>query len=175
MERRSTNDIGYVHFQGDIVSNVGSSHGVILRGGSTGGIIEPLGDDTSISLVVRGKNAGGITIGNSTQALDLDSTSVQIGTASTTAIERVQRYLVEYTIPALSSGPAASESTVTVTGLTTNSVLVLQNRVINNSTGQVSLNARCSTANELTIQFVSHDASTLSGSTQSAYLLQFRF
>lgn len=176
MERRSTNDIGYVHFQGDIVSNVGSSHGIRLTGGSTGGVVEPFGDDTSISIRLQGRNAGLVNIGNSTGGtVTLDSTGNRVGNASTSSIERIQRYFVQYTIPALSSGPAASESTVTVTGLTTNSILILQNRLINNSTGQVSLQARCSTANELTIQFINHTDSTLSGSTQSAYLLQFRF
>ena len=82
---------------------------------------------------------------------------------------------LDYTVPALSSGPFATESTVTVTGLSTQSVLVLQNRLINNSTANVSLAVRCSTVNELTIQFINESASSLSGSTQSAYLLQFNF
>ena len=82
MERRSTNDIGHAHFQGDVVSNVGSSHGVILRGGSTGCIIEPIGDDTSISLTVRAKNAGLINLGNSTQRLNLNSTDVRFSSGT---------------------------------------------------------------------------------------------
>lgn len=65
MERRSTNQIGHAHFQGDVVSNVGSSHGVILRGGSTGGLIEPAGDDTSISLTVQARNLGILYLGSS--------------------------------------------------------------------------------------------------------------
>lgn len=161
MERRSTNDLGYVHHQGDIVSNVGSSHGVRLTGGSTGGIVESIGDDTNVSLRLRSQGTGGVLIGSTAQ--------------STTPMLAVQRYLVQYTVPALSSGPAASESTVTVTGLTTASILVLQNRLINNSTGAVSLSARCSTVDELTIQFENQSISSLSGSTQSAYLLQIRF
>lgn len=189
MERRSTAD-RFVHFGGDVVSNVESSHGVSLSGGSTGGLVEPLGDDTNVSLIVRAKNTGLLTIGNSSNRVDVagsslnfNSTQIRLGSTassivvgnSTSFLTGIQRYLVQYTVPAMSSGPFATESTVTVTGLTTNSVLMLQNRLINNSTGQVSLHARCSTANELTIQFVSNDASTLSGSTQSAYLLQFLF
>lgn len=175
MQRRSTSGIGYTHYGGDVTAQVDSSHGVRLSGGSTGGIVEAVGDDTNVSLTIRAQGAGGITIGSTNQALVFNSTTTRIGSGSTTAIGNIDRYLVQYTVPALSSGPAASESTVAVTGLTTNSILILQNRLINNSTGQVSLHARCSSANELTIQFVSNDASSLSGSTQSAYLLQFRF
>lgn len=86
MERRSTNDIGYVHFQGDVVSNVGSSHGVRLGGGSTGGVVEPFGDDTSIGIVFRAKNAGPITIGNSTQAVTFGSTAVTFSSGSVVQI-----------------------------------------------------------------------------------------
>ena len=61
MEYRSTNANGYVHFQGDVVSNVSSgnainsSHGVRLTGGSTGGIVESAGDETNIALRLGGK------------------------------------------------------------------------------------------------------------------------
>ena len=46
MEFRSTNDQGYTHLKGDLVTNVSSggvqnsSHGVHLTGGSTGGIVQ---------------------------------------------------------------------------------------------------------------------------------------
>ena len=175
MRFRSSNS-KFTHFQGDVLSNIDdSSHGVMLSGGSTGGVVSPVGDEANVGLTVRSKGTGPLTIGSTGSALTLNSTTTIIGSGSTTPIADVERYLVQYTVPALSSGPFASESTVTVAGLTTNSILMLQNRLINNSTGQVSLHARCSTANELTIQFVSNDASTLSGSTQSGYLLQFRF
>ena len=65
MERRSTNTIGYTHHQGDITGNVASSHGVRLSGGSTGGIVEAVGDDTNVSLTIRGQGTGAITIGSS--------------------------------------------------------------------------------------------------------------
>jgi hypothetical protein len=38
MNNRSTNS-AFVHFGGDITSNVESSHGVQLSGGSTGGVV----------------------------------------------------------------------------------------------------------------------------------------
>lgn len=64
MERRSTNDIGYTHYQGDVTAQVGSSHGVRLSGGSTGGIVEAVGDDTNVTLRLRGQGSGGVAIGN---------------------------------------------------------------------------------------------------------------
>ena len=94
---------------------------------------------------------------------------------STTAVLMMQRYLVQFTVPALSSN-AADTSTATVTGLTTNSVLVLSPRVQpNSSVVGVEVHARCSTADELTLTFLNGSVSSLSGSTQSAYLLQFGF
>ena len=65
MERRSTNPLGYTHFQYDLTAHVGSSHGVRLSGGSTGGIIEAVGDDTNVSLTIRGQGTGSITLGSS--------------------------------------------------------------------------------------------------------------
>lgn len=65
MERRSTNPLGFTHFQYDVTAHVGSSHGVRLSGGSTGGIIEAVGDDTNVSLTIRGQGTGSVTIGSS--------------------------------------------------------------------------------------------------------------
>lgn len=94
---------------------------------------------------------------------------------STTALLLLQRYLIGYTVPALSSF-SASLSTVTVTGLTTNSALSLTPRLQTNSTVLgVTMEPRCSTANELSITFMNFTPSSLSGSTQSGYLLQFGF
>src|SRR5262245_62084348 len=103
---------------------------------------------------------------------------ITVGTspvASTTAIQSIQRYFVEYTVPALSSGGSA-QSTITLAGLTTNSILVMQERIQSNSSVVgVVINARCSTANSLCLLFTNNSVSTLSGSTQSGYLLQFAF
>jgi hypothetical protein len=69
MERRSTSD-RFVHYGGDLTAHVESSHGVRLSGGSTGGIVEAVGDDTNVSLRIRSQGAGGISIGaNSSQAV----------------------------------------------------------------------------------------------------------
>lgn len=68
---RSTNPTGYSHFGGDVTSNVDSSHGVQLTGGSTGGIVQPVGDDANISLSLLGKGTGGVVIGNSSQPVTI--------------------------------------------------------------------------------------------------------
>jgi hypothetical protein len=80
----------------DVQSNVGSSHGVQLSGGSTGGVVSAVGDDTDISLTVRGKGAGGVTIG------------------AGTGIKGVYSTTFAYTFTALSSG-ATVESNIAST------------------------------------------------------------
>ena len=67
MERRSSAE-RFVHFGGSIVSNVESSHGVEISGGSTGGLIEPISDDTNASLTIRAKNDAPLVLGNSSNA-----------------------------------------------------------------------------------------------------------
>ena len=172
MRFRSSNS-KFTHFQGDVLSNVDdSSHGVQLSGGSTGGVVESCGDEDNVAIRLRGKGTGRTNIGNS-------SAVTQIGAAgssqSTSGIALVQRYRVDFTVPALSSG-ASDISTVTVVGLTTNSILVLQARVQPNSTVVgVALDARCSTADELVITYSNNSISSISGSTQSGYLLQIAF
>ncbi len=170
MEFRSTNDNGYAHHQGDIVSNVSSggvqnsSHGVHLTGGSTGGIVQAAGDETNIPLIVRGKGSAGVVYGKN----------------STSQINMIQMYRVDWTVPALSScglDAASGDSTITVTGLTTNSVLMIQRRGALNSTNSTGLflTGCCSTANELRLTVHNIGASTISGSTMSAYVAQFQF
>ena len=173
MEFRSTNDQGYTHLKGDLISNVSSggvqnsSHGVHLTGSNTGGIIQAAGDETNIRLIVRGKGSGGVSLGSTAQ--------------STTALAFIQRYRIDWTVPALSSaGLDASfgDSTVTVTGATTNSIYVFQERVNLNSTNSTGLfvsRVRCSTADEIRITVANGGASTISGSTMSGYLLQVGF
>lgn len=202
MNNRSTAN-AFVHFGGEVISNVESSHGVQLGGGSTGGTITAFGDDANIALTIRAKGSGIVTVGDSSNgsamagstlsitagssitisgpisitssAATINSTRVFFGNGSTTPISQVQRFFVEYTVPVLAAG-ASAVSSVTVTGLTTNSVLVLQPRLVQNTTvtGVWSF-ARCSTADELIVEIHNNSASTLSGSTVSAYLLQFKF
>lgn len=184
MEFRSTNDIGYVHFQGDVVSNVSSggvqnsSHGVQLTGGSTGGIVTASGDEANIALRVGGKGTGQLILSTATGITNIASTQVLVGSRSTSFLAYIQRYRVDWTMPALSSAgvnAAAADSTVTVTGATTNAMYILQQTQVYNSTSDPAIFAiaRCSTANELRITSINLGASSLSGSTVSANLLQF--
>jgi len=63
MRARSTNT--GMHLSNDLVSNVESSHGVQLTGGSTGGVVQAIGDDDNITLFVRGKGTGAVVLGSS--------------------------------------------------------------------------------------------------------------
>jgi hypothetical protein len=73
----STNTDGRNPAAGGIVSNVESSHGVLLDGGSTGGIVTAIGDDANITLRIRGKGTGAVVLGNS-------SSPVLFGTSTRT-------------------------------------------------------------------------------------------
>jgi hypothetical protein len=83
MDYRSTN-LRFVHYGGDVTAAIESSHGVQLSGGSTGGIVQAVGDDANISLTVRGKGTGGVVIGNSSQTVTLGSGTGFKGAFSTT-------------------------------------------------------------------------------------------
>ena len=85
MERRSTADY-FTHFGGDVIAGVESSHAVSIGGRSTGGVIEAFGDDTNVSLTVRAKNTGLLTLGNSSNRLNLVGSSINIGGASSIVI-----------------------------------------------------------------------------------------
>lgn len=206
MEFRSTNDNGWVHFQGDLISNVSSgqainsSHGVHLTGGSTGGIVQPAGDETNIALNVRGKGSGlvnlgtasqtlqltstavttpaGLSLGTATQPFFLNSTTATLGSRSTTAIAYMQRYRVDFTVPALSSNGAAgsyAESSLTTAGVTTGALYFLTQQKPYNSTYQVMINVRCSTLGSVNFGYTNFGVSTLTGSTMSAQLFQIGF
>jgi hypothetical protein len=93
----------------------------------------------------------------------------------------IQRFRIDWTVPALSSaGLDASfgDSTITLSGATTNSIFLFQERANLNSTNSTGLyvtRVRCSTADEIRLTVANGGASTISGSTMSGYLLQFKF
>lgn len=166
MKFPSTNTDGANPAHGDIVSNVGSSHGVRLTGGSTGGIVEPVGDDANITLTVRGKGTGGVKMGSS---------PVTVG-SSGTAITEIRAFTVQFTAPTLSSGLiSGAESTYTVTGVSTGTALVFT--PTNPINALYTVRARCSTANELVLAWGNIGDSTLGSgeSTNRGTVLQFRF
>ena len=101
----------------------------------------------------------------------------QIGAGSSTQFTKVDRYVVQFTAPVLSSGVAerAAESTYTVTGLSTGTVLTFS--VTNPINANYTYRPRCSTADELVIAWGSLNGSTLGTgeSTNRGTLLQFTF
>lgn len=168
MNNRSTG----VHFGNDLVSNVESSHGVRLTGGSTGGIVESFGDDANIALRVQGKGTGATIVGNSSSPATFGG-SVTLGSASTTAVASVQRYLVQFTPPALAAN-AAVQSTITVTGLTTGAY-GLTFTPTSTLSPVYTWQVQCVAADELTIRFQNTAASTIGTgqSTNRAILLAY--
>lgn len=106
MEFRSSNT-KYVHFGGDILSNVddGSSYGVHLTGGSTAGIVQAAGDTTNINLIVRGKGAGAVTVGSSAGS-----------TSTPQAIKGIFRSTFTAQIAAISSGQTLEAGLSTAVG-----------------------------------------------------------
>ena len=143
---------------------------------------------TGSSFSVTPVSTGGITLGNSSNpvavagsSISLTSTHVNINSsrivlgASTTPLILMQRSLIQFTIPALSSGGADETVEVAVTGLTTNAMIFIQQRQPYNSTivAGVDVKGYCSTAGALRLAFFNNTLSTLSGSTASAYLWRF--
>lgn len=158
MRFRSTNN-KFTHFQGEVLTNIDdSSHGVHLSGGSTGGIVQPCGDEDNIALTVRGKGTGAVTIGNSSQtvamssltlsaglsvtgpltstgAVSLVSTAVSLNSTkvsfagSTTYFIAIRRVFVDgLTIPTMAASAGAEQGDIALTGLTTNAVVTMSPR-----------------------------------------------
>lgn len=163
------------------IAGVESSHAVRIEGGSTGGIVEPVGDDANISLNVRPKGSGSLIFGLAGGGQTyIQSSQTVIGNGSTSSLLKVERYRIDWTIGALSSAGTAGasiDSTVTVAGVTTNSIFIIQALRALNSTESTGLYlfAKCSTADELRVTTLNTGPSTLSGSTASAHVLQFKF
>ena len=154
MNIRSTNIVGFAHHQGDIVSNVGSSHGVALSGGSTGGRMDAFGDDANITLTIAGKGTAALVLGNS-------SSPVQFG----------QLYTVQFTPAALSSF-AGSASTITVTGLSTSRPFAWTLQQPSGIAVAYNFRMQCSTANELRLVQQNITGSTIgSGESTGRFLL----
>jgi hypothetical protein len=57
------------HYSRGNAFGVDSSHGVKIEGGSTGGVIQAIGDDTDISITLKGKGAGGVFLGAGTGSI----------------------------------------------------------------------------------------------------------
>lgn len=189
MDRRSSSG---THFGSELIARVESSHGVRLDGGSTGGIVEAFGTDTSISLTVRAKNAGVLTLGNSSNGVEfagssvsLASTQVRVGSTdssivignSTTFFSGIEVVRIQFTPPVLAAN-AAEDVTAgsTNAAFTTSASFVFTPFSGIFSTQYTVGPVYCSTAGEIRIRFAEHSGSTIGTgeSTQSANLLVFK-
>ena len=159
MQRRSTNEtVGYTHHGGDFTAHVDSSHGVRLSGGSTGGIVEAVGDDTNVSLTVRGQGTGRVNIGNSSQLTFL--------AGSTFGISVIQRVIVQIDSAAMVIAAEGTSDTVsTVVGATTNSLCVFMPHATFSTRYQFQ--TYCSTAGQVRIRLFNFQATTF-GSGESS-------
>lgn len=172
MDRRST-AAEYTHFGGDITAQANSSHGVRLSGGSTGGIVEAVGDDTNVSLTIRAQGTGTITIGSSGQP-------VLIGGSTTPFLGMIRFQDTAVTLPDIAStnaGASSAVSTHTITGITTGSIVVANLRDDTNSLsivlGEVSVSR--STAGQVHCQFIKTDTVAFAATTATITFLAFRF
>ena len=172
MDRRSTS-AEYTHFGGDVIAQVNSSHGVRLSGGSTGGIVEAVGDDTNVSLTLRAQGTGTLILGSSGQP-------VQIGGSTSVFRGMIAFQDTAVTLPSWTSthsGISTVLTTHTITGITTGSIVFANLR---DDTGTLSValaavSVSRSTANEVHCQFVKTTTLAFTGTTATINFLAVRF
>lgn len=159
MEFRSTNALGYTHYQGEVIAGTGSSHGVLIGGGSAGGRIEAVGDDANINLTLAGKGTGSILFGN--------STSPFLG---------VQRYTdTAVATPDFNTTNAmVMETTHTLTGVTSSHFLIAHGRNLSTDCLLCAVYP-ASTAGQAHCRFVKVSTVTVAASTATIDFLAFRF
>lgn len=194
----------FVHYGGDILSNTddpGSSHGVHLTGGSTGGVVTACGDEANVALKLTGKGTGPTQVGNSsspvvlsgalsitgavtstgaltvTGAATLNSTAISLNSTKisfagdTSYLMAVRRVRVDFTIPAMAVNAGAEIGDVAVTGLTTNAVITLAQRSPYNSS-VAGVKVNAYCSSAGQMHFeVQNAGTTISGSTMSAYAM----
>jgi hypothetical protein len=156
-----------------MTAHVDSSHGVRLSGGSTGGIVEAVGDDTNVNLTVRAQGAGTLILGSSGQ-------TVQIGGSTSPFQGMIYFQDTAVTLPDIAStdsGRSSAVTTHTITGITTGSVVVANLRDDTNSLsivlGEVSVSR--STAGQVHCQFIKTDTVAFAATTATITFLAFRF
>lgn len=161
MQYRSTNTLqGFNHHGGALVVGVEAGSGIEINPTSSGvaPIITAAGDETDKSIQIMGKGAGGVLIGT-----------------STSPTKGFQQYLIQWT-PAALAATAGSQSTITVTGLATNSALFFTPMTPGISVAY-AYRVQCSTANELRFTQQNITGSTIGTgeSTARGLLLEFKF
>ena len=172
MDRRSTS-AEYTHFGGDVTAQVNSSHGVRLSGGSTGGIVEAVGDDTNVTLTLRAQGTGALILGSSGQP-------VQIGGSTSVFRGMIAFQDTAVTLPSWTStqsGISTVLTTHTITGITTGSIVFgnLRDDTGTLSVALAAVSVSRSTANEVHCQFVKTTTLAFTGTTATINFLAFRF
>jgi hypothetical protein len=173
------------HVLGDFYSNVESSHGVRLSGGSTGGVVDPAGDDANISLSVTGKGTGAVKIGNSSSPVSINGAA----TLGNTVISSGNTLQVNSTAPFAgfvrqestavatpnfsSTGNMTVVSTVTMAGINSSCFIIAN--AINLSNG-VTIDAFAgSTAGSINIRWNKTSTVVIGASTATIRFLATRF
>jgi hypothetical protein len=198
MDRRSTS-AEYTHFGGDVTAQVNSSHGARLSGGSTGGILESVGDDTAVALRVRAQGAGILMLGVAANAVDiagssvgitsthinLNSTRVSFSSGTQMQIGSTAPFagFIRFTDTAVATpnfnttNAMVIESSVTITGA--NSSHFVMGQIVSNGVASTDFTVgqfrTTSTANEVLFQFTKHSTVTVAASTCQMNFLVIRF
>ncbi len=198
MDRRSTS-AEYTHFGGDVTAQANSSHGVRLSGGSTGGIVQSVADDTAAALRVFAQGAGelylgvaanpvaivGSSISLASTHISLQSTRISLSTGSQIQIGSTAPFagFIRHSDTAIATpdfnttNAMVIESSVTITGA--NSSHFVMGRIVSNGVAstdfQVGQFRTTSTANEVLFQFTKHSTVTVAASTCQMNFLVLRF
>lgn len=145
MNYRSTNADGrYVHFGGALVSGAEFGSGIELNPNSSGANpnIMPAGDETNKGITLKAKGSGTVTIGDSSNSVQLAKT-----------------FTIEFT-PAVLAASTSVQSTITVTGLSTGRPLLFT-PITPGLSMAYAFRVQCSTASELRFTQQNITASTI--------------
>ena len=176
MNYKSTNAEGrFVHFGGALVIGTEFGSGIELNPNSSGTApnISPAGDETNKGLTIASKGTGTITLGSSAnQPVTVTSTAFTIGSGG--AIAGITAYTVQFA-PAVLAASTSVQSTITVSGLATNSALFFTPLTPGLSMAY-AFRVQCSTASELRFTQQNITGSTIGSgeSTARGLLLEVR-
>lgn len=187
MEYRSTNDIGYVHFQGDLVSNVSSggvinsSHGIQLTGGSTGGLVTAAGDEANVTLNVAAKGTANTRLGNSSSPVIYGTTSVTLSTGSvlqvgsTAPFAGFVRQVSSFATPNFNTtNLMVIETSVTITGANSSHTIIASGINLSTDCSPVGMYTT-STSGEILMRFAKVSTLTVSASSARMTFMLTRF
>lgn len=186
MEFRSTNN-QYVHFHGDVVSNVssgapfGSSHGVHLTGGTTGGVITAAGDEANVTLNVTGKGTAPVIIGNSSSPITLGGSTMTLSSGSVVQVGSTApwagdfRQVSSFATPNFATTNAmVMETTHVVTGANSSHFIVANGANLSTDCALVGVYAG-STVGDVHCRFAKVSTLTVAAATATMRFLVTRF